>query len=205
MFSGIWCFCPIFLLDILDKYEIRSKVVAITTDGASNFKSALKRHGDDYETYEQLMAAIDENDEELFQIDLSDLRNVWCPANEFAEDDVMPINGEDDDQQSDDESNETFRIGTIPNEIVQSVVDDLEDNSVAFLPNRIDCSAHALNLVGRKDPFHALKSDELYAARYISVFKKLNAIWRISSTRLGRETFDYYLDRYKIQKPHRIR
>lgn len=204
----------------MNSYEIRSKVVAITTDGASNFKCAMKRHGNDYETFQQLMTTIDDYEEELFQIDLNDLQNMWCPVNEFINEDVMPTdvsdsgtndNDEDDvdsydSESADDDSNdEIFRTGRLPNDILKDVVNDIDKNSAAWLPSRIDCSAHGLNLIGRKDSFNALKNDNLYAARYISVFKKLNAIWRLSSTRKGREAFDFYLDGYKIQKPHRIR
>lgn len=195
--------------DILNDYQIRSKVVAITTDGASNFKCALKKHGDDYETFDQLLNTISDSDEELFHLNFDDLKNVWCPVNELIDDDVIvPIEIPTSNEivfDSDDESNETFRIHPVPNDILQQVVNDLSENSDIMLPSRIDCSAHGFNSIGRTDSFNALKTDSLYASRYISVFKKLNAIWKLNSTRLGRETFDMYLEGYKIQKPHRIR
>lgn len=197
----------------MDEYQIRSKTVAITTDGASNFKCALKRHGDDYESFEQLMDSIDDCDEELFHLDFDDLANMWCPASELVEgDDIMPIeipNSDDSegdaDNDADVDADENFRIHPVPNEILQQVIADLNENSAVTLPSRIDCCAHAFNSIGRTDSFQALKNDEQYALRYISVFRKLNAIWKVNSTRAGREVFDRCLKGYKILKPHRIR
>lgn len=182
-------------------------MVAITTDGASNFKCALKRHGDDYETFGQLMNT-NSFDEELFHLDLNDLENMWCPINELIDenDDIAMANeGQTMNVDADYSNDESFRIGEIPNNVLEQVVDDINGNSVVMLPSRVDCSAHGFNSVGRNDSFDAMQTDELYATRYISVFKKLNKIWKMNSTRLGRETFDAYLNGHKIQKPHRIR
>lgn len=181
----------------------------------------MKRHGDAYETFGQLLESIDGCDEELFQLDLTDLQNLWCPVGELTtESDVVPlkipesnesanISDSDDDngagETTEDGSHETFRIHPIPDKIIQQIVADLNEHSAVMLPSRIDCCAHAFNSIGRTDSFDALKSDQLYASRYISVFKKLNVIWNKYSTRLGREIFDSYLNGQKIQKPHRIR
>lgn len=201
------CFLNFRSTEILDNYNIRSKVVAITTDGASNFKCAMKRHGDDFETFDQLSAAPDEEneDEELFQMDFDDLNAKWCPANELFNDDsaVMPLDGPDDSIENSDVSNDCFHTAGLPDQIVEKVVDDLDE--VVMLPSRIDCSSHNLNSIGKTDSFNALKSDHLYSSQYISVFKKLNAIWKSNSTRLGRETFNNFLGDFKIIKPHRIR
>lgn len=183
----------------------------MTTDGAGNFKSALKRHGDDYETFDQLIKQIDEYEEELFEMDFDDLNAMWCPSNELLDDNsagVMPLTDDSDDDSIEniDPSHENFRIEPVPDEIVKQVLDDLgEKNVIVLLPSRIDCSAHNLNLIGKSDSFKAMRSDHLYASRYISVFKKLNAIWKTNSTRHGRELFQQYLKKFKIQKPHRIR
>lgn len=135
---------------------------------------------------------------------MDDLNSIWCPADELHninDDEVVPLNAGSFSQNTND-SDDTFHIEQIPDEIIKEVVDD--SDSCAFLPSRIDCSAHNLNLIGKLDAFGAL-NDKLYAARYVSVFKKLNAIWKKNSTRKGREIFDHYLRDYKIIKPHRIR
>lgn len=189
-------------------YEIRNKVIAITTDGASNFKCALKRHGNDYETFDQMITSITEEDDELFHIDMDDLNSMWCPANELlndSTDNVMPLEVNIDESESDTtELDENFQTESLPDDIIQKVIDNRNVDFAAMLPSRVDCSAHNFNLVGKVDSFKAL-DDKLYAARYISVFKKLNAIWKMNSTRRGRETFDHYLQNHKIHKPHRIR
>lgn len=192
----------------MNDYQIRSKVVAITTDGASNFKCALKRHGDDYETFEQLMESFSVYDEELFYLDLEDLNRAWCPMNELVDenDDVVPMNTINPmDETFSDPSDETFNVDEMPNRILQQVVDDLNAAGTVMLPSRIDCCAHEFNSIGRTDSYNAMKTDPIYCAAYVIVFKKLNAIWKANSTRLGRETFNRLLKGYKIQKPHRIR
>lgn len=191
---------------------MRAKVVTITTDGASNFKCALKRHGDDYETYNQLMMDADDCDDELLNLDLEDLERMWGPAQEFMDinDDIVPLEfnatDQDIDVDSNDDEAEVFKVHEISDQVFRKVVDAAgSTEDTVLLPSRIDCCAHAFNSIGRTDSFNALKADKTYAARYVSVFKKFNAIWKANSTRLGRENFDYYLHGYKIQKPHRIR
>lgn len=185
-------------------------MIAITTDGASNFKCALKRHGDDYETFEQLMTSLDGDDEELFYLDLDDLQSMWRPIDEITaeDDDIMPVddNADEKDTESEDtERSETFKIRKFPDKILHKVIDEDDVDGAVLLPSRVDCSAHGFNAIGRNDSFNALKNDEVYAAQYISVFKTLNGIWKANSTRLGRETFNTYLDGFRINKPHRIR
>lgn len=104
-----------------------------------------------------------------------------------------------------DEEDDGFRVQPMSTEILQEVAAELDMNDDVLLPSRIDCSAHTFNSIGKTDSFNALKSDTLYASQYISVFKKLNTIWATNSTRLGRETFDHYLNKRKILKPRRIR
>lgn len=62
-----------------------------------------------------------------------------------------------------------------------------------------------LALIGKTDAFNAVRKNQTYAAGYITVFKTLNKIWKMNSSRSGRETFLHYLKGYKIEKPHRIR
>lgn len=198
---------------IINRYGISSKVMAITTDNASNFKCCFERHGDNYETLKSLMNNnLDDDDEALFQCDIDDLVNMWCPTDELltSECDFVPcsksINGESSEDDNDDydaEQSDDFRIKKMPDEMNQHIIDDM--NSEAFLLNKIDCSAHTLNLIGKVDAFDALDGDNGYSDQYVSAFTKLNEIWRKNSTRLGRETFRRYLPDKVILKPHRIR
>lgn len=100
----------------------------MTTDGASNFKCALKRHGDDYETFEQLMTSLDGGDEELFYLDLDDLQCMWNPVDEITtqDDDVLLM--EDStlpggSGESDTGSNGFFQIHEFPEQILHKVID----------------------------------------------------------------------------------
>lgn len=81
---------------------------------------------------------------------------------------------------------------------------ELINNAPAFLPIRIACAAHTLNLVGKTDSFNALVDFE-YSELYFDVMKKLNAIWNAStSSRKNCELVERILKR-RILKPHRIR
>lgn len=203
---------------IIHRYDISSKVVAITTDNASNFKCCFERHGDNYKSIEQLMEnGLSEDEDTLFQCDFDDLVNMWCPADELLDSSsnfiplertaknhsLSDVDDDNDDSvvQCDDDS---FCIEKMPEQIIQHVIDDADDVA-AFLPSRIDCSAHSFNLIGKTDAFNALDGRNEYSQQYVSVFTKLNEIWRKNSTRLGRETFQRYLQNNVILKPHRIR
>lgn len=194
---------------IFEKYKIHDKVVSMTTDNASNYKCAFERNGDDYQSYADMMATIDEDEDALFQLDLSDLANAWCPAEELLvnlNDDVVPLtapgeNEIDSDEEDDDAGDDdgAIKIANLPQ--LKNVLHPAIDIK---LPSRIDCGAHTLNLVGKVDSFNAL-SDESYCMQYVAVFSKLNAIWKHSTTRSGKELFERYLANKTIVKPHRIR
>lgn len=189
--------------------------MAITTDGAGNFKAALKHHGDDYETFQDLLAG-SEGDNELWHINFDDLNDIWCRAEELIQSDAaeIPLSSPDEsssrtvnagfvEESQSEHGDSGFRIIPLPENMTKEVIQDV--NMIAMLPSRIDCSAHEFNSIGRTDSFAALRNDQTYANQYIAVFRKLNGIWKMNSTRLGRETFNRYLNGRKIQKPHRIR
>lgn len=54
---------------ILRKFGIQRKTVSMTTDNASNYKCAFERNGDSYQSYTELMASIDDDDNALFQFE----------------------------------------------------------------------------------------------------------------------------------------
>lgn len=194
------------LREILNRFEILSKCVAITTDNASNFKSCLKKHSDDYMEISKLMDdQMDEDSEMLFQLDLDDLQNEWCRSDQLAtsaSDNIVPLDSIPDSDEDEDATAPSFRVHEMPSGLIENVSNFTQQH--VLLPNRIDCAAHTFNLIGKNDAMKALHIDAEYRSQYVTVFKKLNAIWRVNSTRLGRETFKRYLKK-TILKPHRIR
>lgn len=165
---------------IIRQFDIASKVVAITTDNASNFKCCFEKHGDNYESMKRLMENDLFDDEDvLFQCDLDELTDMWCPSNELLNSwiDVVPLSRtENDDSSSDDDfddsvaENDVFRIQKMPETIIRDVVDDV--NSAALLPSRIECTAHTFNLIGKNDAFDALDGQNEYSHQYVSAFTK---------------------------------
>lgn len=196
------------LKTILKRFEVASKCVAITTDNASNFKSCLKKHSDDYMEFSKLMEdQLDEDAEMLFQLDLDDLQSVWCRSDQLstsASDDIISLESSraSSSDENDDATAPSFRVHEMPPELIQKVIENNEQH--VLLPNRIDCGAHTFNLIGKVDAFKALDNNAEYSRQYVTVFKKLNAIWKANSTRKGRETFKKYV-KGTILKPHRIR
>lgn len=70
--------------------------------------------------------------------------------------------------------------------------------------NRIDCSAHKLEKLGRKDAAKAEGLDPEYDDLHERVFVKLQAIWKLKDSRLNAEVFFRKTGR-KVVGPHRIR
>lgn len=206
---------------ILNKFGIQKKIVGMTTDNASNYTCAFERDGDNYQSYAEMMATVDDDENAFFQLDLNDLASAWCPTGEFLQnssDNVMPLtaaaaakaaaetpntntNYDESDDECDFDEMGSIRINNLPDQHLKNILDPAIDIN---LPSRISCAAHTLNLIGKLDSFNAL-ADQEYSERYISVFTKLNLIWKHASTRLGRELFARYLNGKVIYKPHRIR
>lgn len=69
--------------------------------------------------------------------------------------------------------------------------------------NRIGCSSHMLDKVGKKDALKA-NVNKAYAAMYDRVFATLNTIWAQKDSRLSAEIFTRTTGR-KLIGPHRIR
>lgn len=106
-----------------------------------------------------------------------------------------------------DKNNETITLHDV-NNLENVFASELENISTIqsnqFLPIRVACAAHTLNLVGKTDSYDAL-TDEGYADMYFSVIRKLNILWDTSTKgRKNPEIVAKYLKR-QIIKPHRIR
>lgn len=219
------------LLEIFHRYGILEKVVAVTTDNGADFIAALNNFGDSYSSYEEFLEERDDEhvwshdnnddrrDENIFEmpgslIDESDPDNdeakEMIPSNEIIS------NGANVLPQCSNELVDPYPCKVAKDCIVLHDVEDIE-NAVAlefenrlnreptsFLPIRVACAAHTLNLVGKTDSYDALLNKD-YAEVYFSVIKKLNIIWDTSNrSRKNCELVEKYLNR-RIIKPHRIR
>lgn len=186
------------LKEILARYGISKKVVAITTDNAGEFQCALSRFGhnytefsnitsdrdDDWIWFNDLLMGTADGDDELEYIRLCDLVDKNGVISSMNDSGTL----------------------TNPDEFIihdfEVPEDDMDDLDGVKLPSQVKCSAHTLNLLGKTDSFNALLDDE-YCNIYGEVFTKLNVIWSSTSGR-GSDLTKTYLDR-QLLKPHKIR
>lgn len=202
------------LIDILQKYDILEKVVAVTTDNGADFRAALQKHGDNYSSYE---AYLDQNngDDEIEPMDIDDYTGLaeMVPRDEYVDQSNENFDFfaqyKYDELVNHDDDDETFELHDM-DEFEQILAEEIESadcetNTKQFLPIRISCAAHTLNLIGKVDSFNALAVDD-YATEYFSVMKTLNTIWQKTDgkSRKNQEMVERYLKR-RIYKPHRIR
>lgn len=213
------------LNSIFGRFGILEKVFFITTDGAGEYTAAIKYHGDNNRLNKALNTDVDfewlsmgtdpyfdaanpnQNKDAIVSTETefdsdSDVDNydstVVCNANELL---TMPCNVVLSPlaiNENVNENEESFIIREL------FVCDDDTDIS-DLLPNlnRIGCSAHLLDKLGKKDALNA-RFDQDYAAMYDLVFGKLHTIWDIKESRLFAEIFTRITKR-KIVGPHRIR
>lgn len=206
------------LREIFDRFGILGKVFFITTDGAGEYTAAMKYFGDNYRSVQNLNSEVDFD---------------WLLASNNPPDHSLnsdSVVSEDDDQNSDtDESlmvRDAIDLRTMPytvapsdtestntNDprqdeerfIVRELFSSSESEPTDLLPNlnRIGCSAHLLDKLGKKDALNA-SSDERYANKYKQVFDKLEKIWDIKNSRLYAEAYSS-ITGHQILGPHRIR
>lgn len=198
------------LNSIFARFGIEKKVVAITTDNASEFVLALIKFGTHYVSYEPFMESRDDDyiwygEEEPFFENEEDAMEA-IPLAEFVRmnDDVVPMkpNREEpllDATEPSPNDSSHFVIhefpvgvagtdnGSIP---IDFVYGDRDVNDTSRLPPRVACSAHTLNLIAKSDSFDALL-DESYSTTYYRSNSNADVVAEI-------------LER-KITKPHRIR
>ena len=193
------------LKSILERFGILNKVFFITTDGAGEYTAAFKYHGDNYSSIRSLDQEMDINslmgtaaDKSLAEDILEDeccSDEETCVVRNFNELCTMPYGTQNQEPTVNSERNdEAF------------VVHDLEpEGPLRMLPNinRIGCSAHLLDKLGKKDALLAL-DDEAYYEMHQNVFNKLKSIWNIKDSRLNSEIFQRITGR-QIIGPHRIR
>lgn len=212
------------LLKILVRYKIAEKVTAVTTDNGADFVAAMRNHGDNYSSYEEYLEERDEDDALLWydnteetqegddDYDDNDFDVVeMVPSSEFIQAgsaNVLPLTladvGNDSITTANSEAIRLHDVQDIENVVASELELHLGEESKNFLPIRIACAPHTLNLVGKTDSYNALL-DEEYASVYMGVMAKLNCLWTTSTrSRKNSEVVEKYLKR-EIKKPHRIR
>lgn len=85
--------------------------------------------------------------------------------------------------------------------VVHDVIDD--DEPLLGAMNRVACSSHRLDKVGKVDAWNA-KNDVFYQQIHENVFAKLEKVWEQKESRLNAELFSKITGR-KLIGPHKIR
>lgn len=135
---------------------------------------------------------------------------VNAEKSEISDDnDILDV---DMNQDSDDEELIRIDTGTMSTNdadriTLQNLFTD-EDIMIENMPmlrkmNRVACSSHMLDKIGKYDALNA-KRDLKYSAMYERVFKKLDEIWSLRDSRLNAEIYTRITGR-KLIGPHRIR
>lgn len=187
------------LKEILARYGISKKVIAITTDNAGEFQCALSRFGKNYDEFLNI-ASEREDDWIWFNDTLMGSPNEEDACDYVRLSDLVDPNGIISLLNKDVPTDPEFVLHDF---VLPDPVNSDDMNDVP-LPSQIKCSAHSLNLLGKTDSFNALFDDK-YCDVYGEVFTKLNVIWAMStSSRANSESVEKYLVR-KLKKPHRIR
>lgn len=212
---------------IFDRFDIVNRVFFVTTDGAGEYTAAFKYFGDNYRTI-HLMNASDENFDWMDRSGVGgDDDGAGTSGNGSGLDPnstKIAANSHSSDSDCDDEDPDLFvRVHYGDSDTdgnVDSAYRNLEQESESelfrlheqsFSPhpllanmNRIDCSAHKLDKLGKIDVELAAGQDNVYDIYHKRVFDKLNAIWNLKDSRLKAEIFTRITDK-KVTGPHRIR
>lgn len=199
------------LNEIFDRYGISSKVCFITTDGAGEYIAALKHFGDNYTSirFHENLNWLNSDD------DVDDRYKIAGGSGSNFKLNDQNVNGNessiltsDSDSDSDDEMDRDQFIYN--DESALGGIENSESFQIEELPlllgklNRIDCAAHKLEKLGKKDALNAKKNDINYSDLYDRAFGKLKEIWNFKESRLSAEIFARITGR-KLIGPHRIR
>lgn len=203
------------LKSIFDRYGIANKVRFVTTDGGSEYVAAFKYFGDDYRSF-HLSTASDEDferpngaiDDKLCDDDDDDTSASGSGSNQNANENIS-------DSESEAGDDPDLIVRTLSDDDSKSNSNDKNSNSEIFyiheLPpnlltniNRIDCSSHKLDKLGRIDVERAKGRDDRYDDLHDRVFAKLGNIWKLKDSRISAEIF-HRITSKKLTTPHRIR
>lgn len=185
------------------KFVIIRKVGAITTDQGSELVACFKHCGDDYVSYN----AWCERDENTFWPHGGD----QIENEDFADSEIVPINLlPENDEISESQLNDFLaameKAGNEDEDFQVQMVDlqCVDENPIEELPIRIKCGAHSLNSLCKTDAHHSLITSQTYRRTYVTVFHKLNQLWKKILLKHGGETIRKYLGKNLI-RPHKIR
>ena len=138
--------------DIHSEYEIRSKVIATTTDNGSNFVKTFTTFCDN--------ASVTED------------KSQPSTSSDAAA-------GEDSDQNACSDDDFESATSSVSSEIQYTNVSDIFSCSTSLqykLPKHIRCACHTLHLVASKDMLQA-ESNVSFKKLHRACFAKLNALW----------------------------
>lgn len=184
------------------KFGITGKVGAATTDQGSELVACFKHCGDDYVSYD----AWCENDENTFwQSGGDEIENDKFDSSDIVPIDMLPEN----DEISETQLNRfitAMETREVQEEFQIQMVDlrSVDENPIEELPIRIKCGAHSLNSLCKTDAHHSLVASQAYRRIYVTVFCKLNQIWKNILQKHGGEAIRKYLGKNLI-RPHKIR
>lgn len=204
---------------IFDRFGILNKVFFVTSDNAGEYCAAFKYYGDNYDSVSNLVnqkfdwssIVIDssssdddgstDGDEEQSSHGTDMSESDSCESDSEDETDYIgyfhggDVNGDDHEGNSGD----VFQVFSVfQNEDESGELYRLLPNS-----NRISCSSHMLDKLGKNDSKNAEK-DPVYGAIHKRVFGKLEKIWALKESRLSAEIFTSITGK-KLIGPHRIR
>lgn len=191
------------LSEIFDRFGIRDRVYFITTDGAGEYRAAFTHFGKNYREIHMLDDS--ESDVDLFN------RSSDNSANEVNEDNSSMDRNEslvDDEYESDDDPDTFIRSnsndGNADAADAFRIIDVFTTEFSLGNMDRIDCSSHKLDKIGKIDSKNAIGKDEEYDKLHEGVFIKLESIWSLKDSRINAEVFLRITGR-KVIGPHRIR
>lgn len=185
------------LAGIFDRFEILDRVRYITTDNAGEYCAAFKNFGANNRVVEICPRVESKN---------APSHSNYSNPNENA---TNELDETDDEYDSDPDdagrfernlSDDAPSANPLPESFYINTVDALEGDLAHM--NRVQCSAHKLDKVGKVDAERA-RGDE-YDDLHERVFTKLEAIWKVKDSRTKAEDF-FRITGKKLVGPHRIR
>lgn len=187
---------------IFDRFGILGRVRYVTTDNAGEYSAAFKNYGLNYRAVHLSIANDGASSSSQKELPAGD--NAAGPSSTSTEN--APTLPETDDESDDDDDPDQY----VPNHNPDSSADrDPESfwvEEVTSLPNmnRVQCSMHKFDKIGKIDAKDAIGKDDMYDMLHEDVFAKLEAIWKQKDSRINSETF-YHITGRKLVIPHRIR
>lgn len=197
---------------IFDRYGILERVRHVTTDNAGEYCAAFKNFGLNYRAVHVSCASAEDEDEDEVLNLLSSSRVIADDVAETSSTSNENVTLESTPDETDNESDSDDD----PDKFERALSDcDDEDrdpetfyieNFGGLLPNmnRVQCSAHKFDKVGKIDAENASGTDASYDDLHSRVFTKLKAIWALKDSRVKAEIF-YRITGRKLVGPHRIR